>query len=137
MIVVDASVVIDALLDDGVAGRVARAVLGEDPNWAAPAHLPVEVLSVTRRRLLRKEIRPGRAADAVAALAGLEIMWVDPSATVARIWELRDNVTAFDAAYVAAAEMLDCVLVTGDLRLAAATGLRCAVRVPGQDEGHE
>ena len=80
---------------------------------------------------------PRRAADAVTASADMEVMWVDPAATVARIWELRDTVSVVDAAHVAAAEVLDRVLVTADRRLAAATGLRCAVRVPGQDGGHE
>lgn len=131
MIVVDASVLIDALLDDGPAGRAARTELARDRHWAAPAHLPVEVLAVTRRRLLRGLVTPGRAADAVAALGQLEIRWTDPQAAVHRVWELRDDVGAFDAAYVAAAESLECDLVTGDRRLARAPGLRCGLRVVG------
>ncbi len=131
MIVVDASVLLDALLDDGDAGAAARAALGTDLRWAAPPHLFVEVLSVTRRRLLRGGITRRRAEEAVAALGEMEVQWVDPAAVVHRIWELRDNVTAFDAAYVAAAEQLRCDLVTGDRRLAAAAGVRCTVRVVG------
>lgn len=131
MIVVDASVLIDALLDDGSTGDGARAVLAEDSEWAAPPHLVVEVLSVTRRRLLRGQVEPGRAADAVDALGGLEIVWVDPAALVPRIFALRDNVAAFDAAYVATAELLKCELITGDRRLAAASGPRCSIRTIG------
>ncbi len=129
MIVVDASVLIDALLDDGPSGSAARAVLADDPVWAAPACLPIEVLSVTRRRLLRGQISPERANDAVEVLAALEIDWIDPRAVTFRIWELRDNVAAFDAAYVAGAEALGVELVTGDRRLAAAPGIRCRLRV--------
>lgn len=131
MIIVDASVLIDAMLDDGAAGESARAVLAEDAAWAAPPHLFVEFLSVLRRRVLRHEIRPDRAVQAVAALVEFEVSWTDPASTVTRTWELRNNVTAFDAAYVAAAELLNCALVTGDRRLAAASGLRCPVRVVG------
>lgn len=131
MIVVDASVLIDALLDDGPTGAAARTVLADDTEWAAPPHLFIEVLSVTRRRLLRTEIGGDRAAEAAAALAGLEVLWVDPSALVPRVWELRDNVAAFDAAYVATAELLDCDLITGDRRLATASGPRCRIRTIG------
>lgn len=133
MIVVDASVLIDALLDDGPVGAAARDVLTDDPAWAAPPHLFVEFLGVLRRRVLRAEVRPARAERAVESLGELEVLWSDPAATVARTWELRNNVTAFDAAYVAAAEMLDCALVTGDRRLATGNGPRCAVRVVGQE----
>ncbi|MGH3566371.1 MAG: type II toxin-antitoxin system VapC family toxin [Pseudonocardia sp.] len=128
MIVVDASALIDALIDDGPGGDGARAVLTDDPEWAAPPHLLVEVLSVIRRRVLRGEVKLDRAMEVVDALDELEILWVDPVTVVARIWELRDNVAAFDAAYVAAAELLECALITGDRRLAAATGPRCPIR---------
>ncbi|MGH3872203.1 MAG: type II toxin-antitoxin system VapC family toxin [Pseudonocardiaceae bacterium] len=135
MIVVDASVLIDALLDDGSVGEAAREVLADDPAWAAPGHLFVEFLSVLRRRVLRDEVRPVRAGHAVESLGEWEIVWTDPAVTVARTWELRHNVTAFDAAYVAAAEVLDCALVTSDRRLAEASGPRCPVRVVGREMG--
>ena len=135
MIVVDASVLLDALLDDGPSGSAARAVLEADPAWAAPACLPIEVLSVTRRRLLRGQVTPKRAGDAVEVLAALEIDWIDPGAITSRIWELRDNVAAFDAAYMAGAEALGVELVTGDLRLAAAAGVRCRVCVVPEPPG--
>jgi predicted nucleic acid-binding protein len=130
VIVVDASVLVDALLDDGPAGSAARAALTSDAEWAAPPVLPVEVLSVTRRRVLRGQVAARRADDAVDALGGFEITWADPLALVARIWELREDVTAFDAAYVATAELLDCDLLTGDHRLVRASGPRCGIRTP-------
>lgn len=126
---VDASVLVDALLDDGVSGDDARAALVADPVWAAPPYLLVEVLSVTRRRLLRQQVTVGRAAEVVAALIESDVTWLHPGTLVARTFELRDNLSAFDAGYVAAAELLGCALVTADRRLAAASGPRCEIRV--------
>ena len=71
----------------------------------------------------------GRAADAVDVLGRLEIDPVDPVALLPRIWQLRSNLTVYDAAYVAAAEALGCPLLTGDARLARASGLSCPVQV--------
>jgi predicted nucleic acid-binding protein len=70
-----------------------------------------------------------RAGEAIAALPQLVIVHVGAAQLVDRMWELRGNLTAYDAAYVAAAETLDCPLVTGDARLAKANGIRCEVRV--------
>jgi predicted nucleic acid-binding protein len=127
VIVVDASVLADALVDDGPAGVAARAALGSDPHWAAPAHLLVEVVSVIRGKTLGGKLGPVRAQEAVAALPALVFDYVDTAQLVDRMWQLRGNVTPYDAAYVAAAEILGCPLVTGDGRLAKATGVRCRV----------
>ena len=70
-----------------------------------------------------------RAQEAVEALSQLVIDQVDIAPLVERMWRLRGNLTAYDAAYVAAAELLSCPLVTGDGRLAKASGVRCEVRV--------
>ena len=127
MIVVDASVLADALVDDGTMGDAARAVLASDPHWAAPAHLLIEVLSVIRGKTLGGKLGLDRAQEAVAALPTLVIDYVEAAELTGRMWELRGNVTAYDAAYVAAAEYLGSRLVTGDGRLAKSTGLRCEV----------
>jgi predicted nucleic acid-binding protein len=127
VIVVDASVLADALVDDGTMGDAARAVLASDPHWASPAHLLIEVLSVIRGKTLGGKLAPARAQEAVAALPTLVIDHVDAAELTGRMWELRGNVTAYDAAYVAAAEYLGCRLVTSDGRLAKSTGLRCEV----------
>jgi predicted nucleic acid-binding protein len=129
VIVLDASVVADALLDDGPMGVAARAALISDLHWAAPAHLPVEVASVIRGKTLGGKLGPARANEAVEALPALVIEVVDVTGLVDRMWQLRENLTAYDAAYVAAAEILGCPLVTGDSRLAKAPGVRCEVRV--------
>jgi predicted nucleic acid-binding protein len=129
MIVVDASVLTDALTDDGEVGDASRAALQRDPHWAAPAHLALEVASAIRGGLLGGKIMLERAADAVDVLRRLEIDPVDPVALLPRIWQLRSNLTVYDAAYVAAAEALGCPLLTGDARLARASGLSCPVQV--------
>jgi predicted nucleic acid-binding protein len=134
VIVVDASVLADALLDDGPMGAAARTALTSDPHWAAPAHLLVEVVSVIRGSVIRGKtlggkLEPTRANEAVAALSELVVDQVDISQLVDRIWQLRGNLTAYDAAYVAAAEALECPLVTGDGRLPKASGPHCEIRV--------
>jgi predicted nucleic acid-binding protein len=129
VIVVDASVLADALLDDGPMGTAARTALTSDPHWAAPAHLLVEVLSVIRGKNLGGKLGLARANEAVNALSALVVDQVETSELVDRIWQLRGNLTAYDAAYIAAAEVLDCPLVTGDGRLAKVSGVRCQVRV--------
>jgi predicted nucleic acid-binding protein len=129
VIVVDASVLADALVDDGPVGGAARAALTGDPHWAAPGHLLVEVMSVIRGKALGGKLSPSRAQEAVETLPSLAIDEVDTARLIDRMWQLRGNVTAYDAAYVAAAEMLACPLVTGDARLAKVSGVRCEIRL--------
>ncbi|MFG1918681.1 type II toxin-antitoxin system VapC family toxin [Micromonospora sp. NPDC048898] len=125
VIVVDASVLADALIDDGPVGDAARAELIGDPHWAAPSHLLVEVMSVIRGKVLGGKLGLARAQEAIDTLPSLVIDEVDIAVLLDRMWQLRGNVTAYDAAYVAAAEMLACPLVTSDARLAKAGGVRC------------
>jgi len=125
MIVVDASVLVDALIDDNPAGQAARAVLGSDPHWAAPGHMLIEVVAVIRAKTLGGKVSPARAQEAIAVLPSLVLDQVDAVQLIDRMWQMRANVTAYDAAYVAAAELLACPLVTGDARLTKATGPTC------------
>ena len=127
MIVVDASVLAGALIDDGPVGDSARAELAGDPHWAAPAHLLVEVVSVIRGRALGGTIGPAREQEAVDALPELVIDQIEVAGLVDRMWQLRSNITAYDATYVAAAEALGCTLITADGRLAKARGVRCEI----------
>lgn len=130
MIVVDASALALALLDDGPAGKRARGVLSGDTDWAAPAHLVLEVISVIRGQLRGGKISTRRAGDAVDAVAGLAISLTDCQRLVGRVWQLRDNLSAYDAAYVALAETLDVALVTTDVRLTNAPGSTCQTVIP-------
>lgn len=129
MIVIDASVLANALTDDAVLGTTARAELEVDPHWAAPEHLVVETFAAIRGRYLGSKIRGQRAVDALETLAQLAIDLLKVQPLLARMWELRDNVSGYDAAYVAAAEANRCPLVTADERLLRADGPRCEVRV--------
>lgn len=129
MIVLDASVLTNGLTDDGPLGAVARGELEGDAHWAAPAHLVVETFSAIRGRLLGGRISPERAADAIADLQALVVEAVPVALLVSRMWELRANATGYDAAYLAAAEYLDCDLVTADTRLRNVPGVRCTVRM--------
>ena len=129
MIVVDASALTEALTGDGTAGRAARARLARDSHWAAPEHLVVETFHAVRGRLLGKKITPERAEDAVSALSALSIETVDVQRLLPRMWELRGNVSGYDAAYLAAAETFDCPLITGDARLSRCKVARCTIEV--------
>ena len=127
MIVVDASALTNALTDDGHVGARARTELSNDPHWAAPEHLAVEVFSAIRGRWLGNKISQVRSEEALAAVTAATIDLIDTTTLLPRMWELRSNITGYDAAYIAAAEAYDCPLVTADRRLAGAPGIGCAV----------
>lgn len=129
MIVVDASVLTEALTGDGTAGKAARARLMRDNHWAAPEHLVVETFHAVRGRRLGSKITQERADAAIAALARMSIETVDVQRLLPRMWELRANVSGCDAAYIAAAETFACPLVTGDARLSRRKVARCEVEV--------
>ena len=126
MIVVDASVLVNSLADDGGDGDAARArLINED--LAAPELVDVEVLSVLRRGVAAGAIDTRRASFAVADLLDLSLKRAPHGPLLTRCWELRDNLTVYDAAYVALAEALDVTLLTADARLAAAPGTMCRI----------
>lgn len=128
VIVVDASVLASALLDDGRAGDEARSRL-RDEQLAAPDVILLEIASVIRRQLAAGKADARRAALAMQDLVDVPLQLAPHRALLPRVWELRDNLTPYDAAYVALAERLDAALVTADGRLRRAPGLRCAVEV--------
>lgn len=127
MLVVDASVVAAALVDGSSGdGASARARMRGE-ILAAPDLIVSEVLSVIRRRLQQGALSPSLASGAVDALVDLPVELVPTRRFAPRVWELRDNVTAYDGCYVALAEALDCPLLTGDRRLARAPVITCPV----------
>lgn len=128
MLVVDASVLSVALADDGADGESARIRLRGEV-LAAPELVDIEVTSVVRRQHRAGLLDARRAGLALADLGALPIRRAPHLPLVPRCWELRDTLTAYDAAYVALAEALDTTLLTGDRRLARATGPRCAIEV--------
>jgi len=129
LIVVDASVVATAVGDDGPAGRAARARIAAASAWSAPDLLDVETVSVLRKRWRRGDLSARRFRSAIDDLLAMPIVRFPTGPLMVRAYELRANVTPYDATYVALAEGLACPLVSADARLARAPGLRCAVQV--------
>jgi len=129
LIIVDASALTNALTDDGPVGQGSRAELARDPHWAAPEHLIVETFSAVRGLHLRRTIIGRRAQDALDALVSSTIELLRTAPLLPRMWQLRESVTGYDAAYVAAAETYDCPLLTADARLTRVGGLRCEIRL--------
>ena len=124
MIVIDASVLATALGDNGPDGAEARArIRGQD--LAAPEIIDLEVTSVWRRTLSDER----RAALALADLGDIPLRRAPHLPLLERCWALRNNLTPYDAAYVALAEILEVPLLTADRRLARASGIRCRVDV--------
>ena len=128
MLVVDASVLATALADDGTDGDIARGRL-RGQELAAPELIDLEVVSVLRRQLSVGRLDARRAGLALDDLLELPIRRVSHRALLRRCWQLRDNLSVYDAAYVALAEALDTPLLTADARLAKAPGVGCPVEV--------
>ncbi len=124
MIVLDASAAVLALLNDGDARR---SVASE--TIAVPHLADSEVAHAVRAQVLRGRISADDAGATLAHWARLGLRRFAAVGLLPRIWELRENLTAYDATYVALAEGLACDLVTADARLAQAPGPSCAIKV--------
>lgn len=124
--IVDASVLVAFYTtDDRRRPRVVER-LGRGDALFAPAHLDVEVVSALRNLVRRHPDLRQHIPESLAHLAGFPIRRLPAASLLTRIWALRDNVTPFDAAYVALAEQLGGPLITCDVKLAAATGPDCS-----------
>lgn len=128
VIVVDASTLVTALVDEGAPGALAR-----ERTAGADLHVPhltdVEVLSALRWRVLAGRLQRDRAASVMRDYTALALERWSHGALLPRAWELRDALTAYDAQYVALAELLDAPLVTCDGPLARAPGPRCRIEL--------
>ena len=129
MIVLDASAVVELLLDTSVGRRVAILIHDAAMGLHVPHLLDVEVVSAVRRFARDGVITEDDAADAVEHLLALDFQRHSHEGLVARAWALRRNLTAYDAMYVALAEALDATLLTCDGRLARAAGVRARVEI--------
>jgi predicted nucleic acid-binding protein len=130
LIVVDASVIAPALADDDADGERARSRL-KGERLTAPEVLDLEVVSVIRKAFLSGTLNRRRAGLALADLGDLALERVSHRRMLARIWELHQNLTPYDAAYVALAETIDATLVTADRRLSLTPGPRCTIEYLG------
>lgn len=129
MIVVDASAVLELLLGTPAAAQVERRILSGDESVHAPHLLDVEAAQVLRRYAAAGAISAARAREALEDLTDLPIARYRHDIFLPRIWQLRHNLTAYDAAYIALAEALRAPLLTRDGRLASAPGHRARVEL--------
>ena len=128
MLVVDASALVPAIADGTEVGRQRRRRLGGE-RVNAPDLILVESASVIRRQSFAGMIDEAQAEQAIEDLLALPIIIHPTARLLHRAWELRSNVTPYDACYIALAEVLDCPLLTGDARLARAPGLGCEIEL--------
>lgn len=128
MLVVDASVLAPVVADAGEDGERFRARLAGE-RVIGPDLLRLEVVSVIRRHAHAGELTAQQADAALSDLLDFPVAVYPTAPLLRRAWELRDNLTAYDACYAALAEAVDAPLVTADRRLANAANLRCDVEV--------
>lgn len=129
MIVTDASVVLELLLRTPASPAVEARLLDSGETLHAPHLLDVEVAQVLRRYAARNEISAARGRLGLELLARLPITRYPHESLLPRIWALRTNLTAYDAAYIALAEGLGATLLTRDERLSTATGSRAKIEL--------
>lgn len=129
MIVVDASAVLEVLLNTRVGARLADRLLAPGETLHVPHLIDVEVAQVLRRYSRTRELDDARGQEALEDLADLPFTRYPHGLLLPRIWELRDNVTAYDAAYIALAEALDAPLVTLDAALKSSRAHRARIEL--------
>lgn len=129
MIVVDASTVLELLLGATTAPDIQTRFFEPGESLHAPHLLDLEIAQVLRRYVLNGELAPRRGKQALTDFADFPIIRYPHALFLPRIWALRHNVTAYDAAYVALAESLPAPLITCDTRLAAASGHRAIIEL--------
>ncbi len=122
MIVVDASALLETLLRTPAAEAVEKRLFGAGETLHAPHLIDVEATQVIRRYAATGEIDAERGRAALVDLGDLPLRRYPHGLLLPRVWDLRNNLTAYDAVYVALAELLEAPLVTRDRRLAAAGG---------------
>jgi predicted nucleic acid-binding protein len=129
LLVVDASVLFEVVAGTAEADRLSQR-LRADPDLAAPYLIDAEVLSVIEGRHRSGDLDRTAATQAVEHLVAWPGQRWPHRPFVPRAWELRDNIRAYDALYIALAEALDATVLTLDERLTRAPGLRCAIEIP-------
>lgn len=129
MIVIDASALLEILLRTKRADSLMLRALDSSERLHAPHLLDVEVTQVCRRLLHRREITLDRAAQVLDDLSHLIIERHEHRSLVPRIWQLRDSLSAYDAAYVALAEALNAPLLTCDAKMAGTRGHQATIEL--------
>ena len=129
MIVLDASAAVDWLVQTAAARRIESRIFSLNQSLHAPELLDLEVAQVLRRLLREGALSASRAEAAIQDLLDLRITRYPHSVLLPRIWQLRHNLSAYDAAYVVLAEKLGATLLTRDARLASAAGHTATIEV--------
>lgn len=127
MIVVDASALLEFLLQTPLGMRVESRLFRDADEWHSPHLIDVEVTQALRRLVRSGEVTPPRAVEVIADLADLDLHRHAHVDLLTRVWQLRENVTAYDAMYVALAEALHATVITCDVPLVKAPGHRARI----------
>ena len=127
MIVLDASALLEFLLQTPLGARVEARLFRDEDEFHSPHLVDVEVTQGLRRLVRTGEVSPDRAAEAIADLADLDLHRHAHVDLLARAWKMRENLSAYDAMYVALAEALDAPVITCDRPLATAPGHRALI----------
>lgn len=129
MIVLDASAAVDWLVQTAAARRIESRIFSRNQTLHAPELLDIEVAQVLRRLVREGALSASRAEQAIQDLLDLRLTRYPHSVLLPRIWQLRHNLSAYDAAYVVLAEKLGATLLTRDTKLASASGHAATVEV--------
>jgi len=129
VIVADASALLEFLLQTPLGTRVETRLFRDGDELHSPHLVDVEVTQGLRRLVRSGEVSPDRAVEAIADLVEIDLHRHTHFDLLTRAWKLRENITAFDAIYVALAEALDATVVTCDTKLAKAPGHRVRIEV--------
>jgi predicted nucleic acid-binding protein len=129
MIVLDASATVDWLLQTSAGQRIEKRIYSRNETLYAPHLLDLEVTQVFRRLASQGTVSVHRADEAIRDLLDLRITRYPHLVLLPRIWQLRHNFSAYDAAYIVLAEKLGAALVTRDARLASASGHPASVEL--------
>jgi predicted nucleic acid-binding protein len=130
LIVVDASAFLDVLLRTPAAAAIERHLFADGQTLHAPHLVDLEIAQVLRRYSLNREISAARGVEALQDFAAFPIERYSHLPFLPRVWELRASLTAYDAAYVALAEVLDAPVLTSDARLGRTRGHRARIITP-------
>ena len=129
MIVVDASAMVEVLLNTQTGGELRQLLFAPGETLHVPHLIDIEVLQVLRRYSIAKILAKGRANEAFEDYSAIPLNRYPHSFLLPRVWDLRHNLTAYDAVYVALAEALPATLVTCDRALSAVSGHRAVIQV--------
>jgi predicted nucleic acid-binding protein len=130
MIVLDASVIVELLTNGAMADAIREDLAGHDESFLAPYLIDIEVLSALRRLVVGRRIDAHRSGEFLAGLATLPVERCAHTPLIGRIWELRQNFTAYDATYIALAEATGSALYTCDEKLRSGHRARIVLFAP-------